>query len=336
MNKQFQKIEILIIFIIIFISSLFVISPVARSGPLDQIYECTPIVEIEYNETFLQEPVKPYDKPTQIPIIVKTKIDGPSSDIVAAKIGSDWENLRDAIRLIIDISIAEVSDGCYASINPPILQFPISEEYKSTNATLSFTIDQYFSAFTLKIVKIQFSVRRIGKAATLVKAANITKDIPFIVSYQPQLSFSYPESNVKNVNPDETASFPIEIENWGNAETNVNAEIAYIPEGWQAQIVKNLTLRTNLFGGDAAEIITLNVKPPIGFGYHEDRAIIKVKMTPVFYNDSNNTGEPHYLYFIVQSKGFSTPGFETTILIFAIIFIYIPILIIKDKRGRKK
>lgn len=323
MNKQLQKFKIFIIFILLFCSSIIIISPSGKSGPLDQIYECSPFIEIEYNESLLKEPVVPYDEPRQIPITVKAKVTGPASDIVVDKIGSDWDNL--GIRLIIDISIAEVSEGCYASINPPILQFPVSDEYKSTNATLSFTIDQYFPAFSLKKVKIQFSTRRLGKKATLVKANNIVKEIPFIVGYQPQLSFSYPNSNVKNIAPGDTAYFPIEIENWGNAETNVNTEIVDIPEGWQADIIKNLTLGTNLFGGEAKATISLNVKPPINFGYHEDRTIIKVKMTPVYYNNSEFKGEPHYLYFIVQSKGFSTPGFEMILIIFAFIFVLFPL-----------
>ena len=46
-------------------------------------------------------------------------------------------------------------------------------------------------------------------------------------------------------------------------------------------------------------------------------------MTPVYYDNSDYQGEPHYLYFIVQSKGFFTPGFEFGMLLFAIIFISI-------------
>lgn len=325
MNKQFQKFKIFIIFIIIFCSSLVIICPAGKSGPLDPIYECTPFIEIEYNETLLQKPVVPYDEPRQIPITVKAIINGPSADIVVERIEEGRE-----ILLIVDMSIAEVSEGCYASINPPILQFPLSDEYESAPATLSFTIDQYYPAFSLRIVKINMSTKKLGRSVTVVKAKSFIFEIPFIVSYQPQLSFAYPNSNVKNISPGETANFLIEIENWGNAETNVNTEVVDIPEGWQANIVKNLTLGTNLFGGDAKEVISLNVKPPISFGYHEDRAIIKVKMTPVFYNNSEFKGEPHYLYFIVQSKGFSTPGFEMIIIIVA--FIFVIFLIWKRKK----
>ena len=74
------------------------------------------------------------------------------------------------------------------------------------------------------------------------------------------------------------------------------------------------------------------MKPPINFGYHEDRAVIKLKMTPFYQNNSNYFGEPHYLNFIVQSKGFSSPGFESILVLFALIFVMYPIYKRKNKK----
>jgi hypothetical protein len=337
MIKQFQKIKIFIVSLILFCSSLFVICPIGKSGPLDKIYECTPFITIEYNETLLQKPIVPYDQPMAIPITVKAKIGGPVADIVLGKIGGG------GIRLIVDMSIAEVSEGCHASVNPPILQFSVSDVYESANATLSLTIDQYLPAFSLKNVKVRMNSQSLGAKATVVKAGNFTQDVPFFVGYYPQLSFSYPDSNVKSISPDKTAYFTIEIQNWGNADTNIISEIVDIPEGWQAGIVRNMTLATNLFGSNFKGTISLNVKPPITFGYHEDRAIIKVKMTPECYNNSEYKGEPYYLYFIVQSRGYSTPGFDFIILIFAFIFVLFSIWKRKNNKiekeqsgGRKK
>ena len=90
------------------------------------------------------------------------------------------------------------------------------------------------------------------------------------------------------------------MQNWGNADTRVYTEVEDLPEGWQAKIIENTTLGTIIHGGIPATV-RLKVKPPFNFGYHEDRAIIKIKMTPVYYNDSNFKGEPHYLYFIIIS-----------------------------------
>ncbi len=326
MVKEFNKFKIITIFLLLLFSSLAMFCSTGRSGPLDQIYECEPFIELKYNESILDQPIKPYEDPIEIPLKINARIIGPVADIVK-------NNLAGDIYLIIDLSIENISKGCYASVTPPLVRYPgISEEYQSANTTLSITIDKDFPAFSLKNVVLNASVRRMGNKATLVKAKSFFIDIPFKVDYLSQLSFSYPEKNVKNINPQQTAVFPIEIENWGNAESKVNIEVVDVPKGWQASIKENLTLGSSLFNGDAKEIVSLNVKPPIDSGYHEDRAIIKVKMTPVFYKNSSIAGEPHYLYFIVQSKGVSTPGFEFIVILGAFCIVFYPLW----KKNRKE
>jgi len=343
MIKQFQKVKIFVVFMMLFYSSLFVFCPIGKSGPLDQIYQCTPSVIFEYNQTLLQQPVVPYDQPRVIPITVKAKVSGPASDIVLDKIGPGTGTI-----LIIHMSIAEVSEGCHASINPPIVELDVSDQYVSTrydtpskqyipiNATLSLTIDKYLPAFSLENVKVRMESDPLG---IIVKPGNFTQDLPFFVGYYPQLSFSYPNGNVKSISPSETAYFTVGLKNFGNAATNVTTEIVDVPKGWHASIPENITLGTNLTVSNFEGTISLNVKPPINFGYHEDRAVIKVKMTPVCYNNSAYVGEPYYLSFIVQSKGFSTnatPGFETGIVLLAFIFVLFPIWKRKNNKIKKE
>jgi hypothetical protein len=316
--------KIFTVFFLLFCSSFIILSPAGSSSAVDEFYECEPFIQLEYNESILEQFILPYDEPVQIPIIIKTKLKGPSVDILK------FYAALDNVFLIVHLSIEEVSEGCFASINPPFVRYQgIYEEYQEANATLSFTIDQYLPAFSLKNVKLNLSVETLGKLASpLVGGKDFLIDMPFQVGYLPQLSFSYPEKNVKSIGPDETAVFPIEVENWGNSESNINIEVEDIPEGWQASIINNLTLDTNLFGGELKETLSLNVKPPINFGYHEDRRVIKIKITPNAYGVSDLKGEPHYLYFIVQSQGVSTktPGFEMIVFITAFILVFFTIL----------
>jgi len=330
MIEKIQRLKILIVLMLIFSSSLVILNSVVKSAPLDDIYECTPFIDIDYNQSLVEQPVLPYDEPRMIPLTVKAKIFGSQMDLVAEKLKG--------VSLIVKISIEDVPDGCFASINPPILKFNATEEFDINYATLSFTIDKYLNAFSIKKVKIVFDVERLGK---LVIAKNYCHDVSFIVGYQPQLSFSYPENNVRDITPMDTAVFPIEIENWGNSVTNVKTEVVDVPEGWQASILESIILNTNLFGNETIGKVSLKVKPPISFGYHEDREIIKVKMTPTTeFKDSEFKGEPVFLYFVVQSRGFATPGFEMCLMIFA--FIFVCFIVSKRKttkknhRGRKK
>lgn len=333
MNKRFQKIKLFIIFLMLFCSSLFFISPIGKARPLDIVYECTPFVIIEYNESLINDFIFPYAEATTIPITINAKIEGPEVDIILEKIG---QGTKMKARFIVDLSIAEVSEGVKAAINPPIIQFGVSKEFLSTQVNVSVTIDQYLPAFSSKNIKIRMESRRLGGEATLVKAGNFSTDIPFFVGYLPQLSFSYPKGNVKEISPDETVDFDIDIQNWGNGATQVSAEVIDIPDGWHAKIDKTITLESSLYGDETKRQISLKVKPPISFGYHEDRAIIEVKMTPYFYNNTDYTGEPHYLYFIVQSKGFSTPGFELLTVLIAFIFVFLPIWKKKKNTINKK
>lgn len=330
MDASFQKIKIFIIFLIFTCSAIFVICPIGKSGPLDQVYECYPILIIDYDQSLLDEPIIPFDETRTIPVKVKAKVTGQAADIVIDFIGGG------DIKLIVDLLIDEVPEGCQASITPPILQFTVSEEFVIQNATISITVNKDLPAAAQKDVIVRMNSRRIGNQATLITAVNITQEIPFIIGYYPKLSFVYIDGNVRNINPDETASFNFEIQNYGNSVTDVVSDIVDLPEGWTAEIAHITTLGSELVGGTSKRTISLKVKPPIDFGYHEDRAIIKVSMMPTSEINSEDTGEPHYLYFIVQSKGFSTPGFETVILLFAIILVFLPAIIKKNRKNEKK
>jgi len=331
MNEQFKKLKMSILFLIVFSSSIIFISPVIKSGPLDPFYECTPNLVIEYDQSILQEPIIPFDKPKSIPVKVNFNLLGPAVDIVLGKIGGN-------IDLIVDMSIAEVPEGCYASITPPILLIKLPEDNSEVpvNATISITINQNLPASLQKKVVVRMSSRRLGKGATLVKPGNFTQELPFTVGYYPQLSFVYNDGNVRNISPDETAEFNFEIQNWGNGATNVISGVEDLPDDWVAEIIHSTVLGSELAGSTSSKTISLRVKPPIDFGYHEDRAIIKISMTPVSYVNPQYKGEPLYLYFIVQSKGFFTPGFDITILLFSFLFVIYPVWKIKSRNNEKK
>lgn len=335
MKRQIKKTKTFIIFLILLSSSLVSICSIVNSGPLDQIYEITPNITIEYDESLLQKHIIPFEEARSIPVDVKLTLFGPALDIVLSKISG--------MELIVDMSIAEVPEGCQASVTPPILLIPIpgDESPFSVNATISITINQYIPALSQKIVTVRMSSRRFGGQTTLIKPGNYTQDIPFMVGYYSQLSFVYTDGNIRNISPDETADFNFEIQNWGNSATKVISEVEDLPDGWISEIVGSTVLGSELVGTSSTETIQLRVKPPIDFGYHEDRAVIKVSMTPVNVVNPDFKGEPHYLYFIVQSKGFFTPGFELVIILLAFILV-VPVWksknrnIEKQRRGGKR
>lgn len=330
MNKKYHKLKIILIFLTFFCSSIIAIGSNAKSGPLDPIYECKPNLVIEYDKGLLQDPIYPYDEARSIPVKIRLDVTGPASDIVLNKIGTG------KIDLIVHMSIAEAPEGCQVSVNPPIVLITLSQDQPvRQNASISITINQYLPALSQEKVVIRMNSEKIGKT-TLITEGNFTQEIPFMVGYLPQLSFVYKDGNVRNINPDETAIFTFELQNWGNGVTNVKSEVEDLPDGWIAEIIHSTILGSELVGSTSKKTISLRVKPPIDFGYHEDRAIIKVSMTPVSYANPVYKGEPHYLYFIVQSKGFFTPGFDIIILLFAFVLVLYPAYKRKNRKSEKK
>jgi hypothetical protein len=320
MIKQFQKIKISILFFMIIGSSFITICSIAKSNPLDPIYECTPNIVIEYDRSLLRDPIIPYGETRLIPVNIRLQLIGPAVDIILGKIGGK-------VKFIVDMSIAEVPEGCHASVTPKILLIELPKENMvvRANATISIAINQFLPASSQKNVAIGMVSRRVGGSTTLIKTGNFTQDIPFTVGYYSQLSFNYIDGNVRNISPDETANFNFEISNYGNGATKVISEVQDLPDGWITEIVHSTILGSELIGSPSNKSISLRVKAPTDFGYHEDRAIIKVQMTPVNYQFPEYQGEPHYLYFIVQSKGFFTPGFDIVVLFFALLLIIIPV-----------
>lgn len=317
MNKQFQKIKIFVIFTFILCSSLLVICPITNSTPLDIYFECDPILVMEYDEILLEDPIVPLEEARKIPVTIKMGIKGPGADIVV-------KNTR--ARFIVNLYIDEVPAGVHASISPPIISVDLSKEMVSDflyqYANVSIAIDQNVPALIKESVMVRMESQSLGK---VVKWGNFTQELPFTVGYYPLLSVSTPDSNVKDINPDETASFNIELENRGNGNTEAISKVMDIPEGWTAEIITSTLLGSNLLGGNTKKTLSLKIKSPYGFGYHEDRAVIQVSITPIYYNNPEFEGEPHYLTFIVQSRGFSTPGFDIVILLLAFSIILFPI-----------
>jgi hypothetical protein len=126
----------------------------------------------------------------------------------------------------------------------------------------------------------------------------------------------------------DTVTFPIEVENMGNARTTVSFTIDNVPEGWIAVVTDEITLYA---GKGSKGTAYLTIKPPKGFGYHNDDRSIIVTMTPARAEDLRNQGEPRTVTVIVESRGFSTPGFESILFIGALLAV---VLLIKLKKKK--
>ena len=290
-----------------------ILTPLSTAGPMDDWYRCEPEILITWDEEDVNEPISPYSAPVLIPIKINIKIRGALQHIVTPRYVVH--------EFITEIYMDEAPEWCKVTLDPPLLMIPVNQEWESGNATISLTLDKDSPAFETSKIKIRVTTRSLGGGATVVSAGNKTLEIPFTVGYVPLLAINELEGNYKVINPDETANFPIEIINLGNGKTDIKTDILSIPEGWQVETISELSLGVKYLGDNYKKTLNLAIKPPYDFGYHEDREVIKISVTPYSNKYSNMSGESHALSFVVHSKGFSTPGFEGILLVFSVIVI---------------
>ena len=129
--------------------------------------------------------------------------------------------------------------------------------------------------------------------------------------------------------------FPIKIENLGNAPTEVTAQVLNQPDGWVVSCTSVVLINSKMLageGGSTSGTVYLQVRPPIGFGYHYDEEVIQVKLTPSADRHPELLGKEYTLDFTVRSVGFSTFGIEIVLPVVLLIVLLIIVIIMMVKR----
>ena len=195
---------------------------------------------------------------------------------------------------------------------------------------IELSLDEDAPAYEQGVIYIRATVPQIGP----IDGMEQTYSLSFKPAYRALISY-VPQSNNKIIGPMDTAEFPIDVTNLGNARTKVFLEVDYdsLPDGWSAIINDNIVLET---GSGSAGKVYLTVRPPKGFGYHDDDAVIRVKITPKYADDTNIQGESEYLTVSVESRGLSIIGIEIMIPILILIFLGVITAHILIKRIKKK
>jgi len=227
----------------------------------------------------------------------------------------------------IDISIIETPSWCTATISQGTLSVTVQPDKTSTvETTLSIQVANDAPAYDLGYIKIKATAAR----TSLIAGYENDFTLSFIPAYKALIRPSLPETNSKEIGPMDTAVFPIDIANLGNARTVVLLSVVSVPKDWVAVITSQLVLEE---GAGSTGTAYLVIKPPKGFGYHDDQKTITISMQPVKADDYSIKGEITNETFLVQSRGFSTPGFETIIFLGAFAMVF---LIVTYTQKRKK
>lgn len=202
-------------------------------------------------------------------------------------------------------------------------------DIRDLKTQITISVDPDAPAFAQGNIRIKATVEKVGP----IQGYEQTFDLPFQPDYLPLVSNELPETNTKRIGPMDTAVFPIELKNLGNARTKVFLEVTHVPEDWIAVVTDSVILDE---GEESTATAYLTVKPPKSFGYHDDDASIRVKITPTYADDTTLQGNAETVTVVVESRGVSVIGIEVILPIIALIIILIVAAFMLYKRYREK
>lgn len=296
---------------------LVVPSSLAASGP----YACDSKLIIDYDSDVAMDPFLPIDRIKTIPLKLTFSIVGAYAEEIA--------DLTQNTSLFVYLYADEKPEWCTVSFNPTVVLVYPSSAGRAFEAILTIAVDENAPAFSGDTITVRGEVVGIGS----LNGGTFTKKIRFIPGYLPVIGIDTPNKNFKEISPEETAYFDVDLENLGNAKTKVEFDVLDAPDDWNITFPSNAVIDSSTLGKNTKKTVSISIEPPDTFGYHDEREVIKLSLTPIYYNNESIQGEKYYISFIVKSKGFSTPGFEA---IFVFIAFFAVILMLKFQKSSKR
>lgn len=228
----------------------------------------------------------------------------------------------------IKLEVLETPDWCYATFRYSVVPANISSIYV-TQMPLYIIIDEDAPAYDQGVIRVKASINPFPTVPFITGDSTI-EELAFQPSYNPRISVDLPDVNTKQIEPRETAKFPIKITNIGNDQTVVKLKVESRPSGWSATITDEIIL-------DKEESTTayLSIKSPKDFGYREDVGIVRISLTPVRSLNESEVGDEVTLSFLVQSRGFLIEGHGIIPFFLIIILLIVIFLVIRSIARRK-
>jgi hypothetical protein len=316
MTKKMRSVKASIVTGLVIISTLVTLFPPTSAG---LIFNLQSVLNVTWGNE-IDEPIIPRGEIRSLTLVITHKIArGPAGEAVLVTLEGSL--------IPIHVSIIDTPSWCTATLSQGTLSVIVqSNQISTVETTLSISVANDAPAYGLGYIKVKATAETTG----LIEGCENEFTLSFLPEYKALIEPSYPESYSKDIGPMDTAVFPIEIENLGNARTIVFLNVSNIPKDWIAMVTDQLTIAEGAGSKGTAYLI---VKPSKSFGYHNEEGTIRVSMQPVKADDYSKKGEITTQTFLVQSRGFSTPGFETIFFLSAFALVF---LIISFTRKRKK
>jgi len=317
MKKTFRIFKIGVISGLLLFSLLTVFAPISSAA----IIKVKPLITVTYPSS--SENIVPNSGVLLIDLSTTFQLMG-----IGASFVETYSLLKDT-SVSIELKVENKEDWIDASIDNPLPSMTLKDTEPKIS-TLKITVTENAPAFSLGKVTISATSKEQPGLFFGIAKETYFFDVSFIVGYWPVVKYEMPRGNLMEIGPLDTADFEIQLENLGNGITYVGIEPIEIPEGdWSINIASSVTLASPVQNKEGSKAtVHLIIKPPYGFGFHNDRQNFKVKFTPQYLGLYDLKGQEETITFNIQSVGLSPgAGFEIPLIVIVLavigLFIYI-------------
>jgi len=326
MTKDFRRVKTGIIMAIFLVSIFAVFAPTSSA----KIWKVTPIITITAER---DQNIIPRSGVLEINISVSFTLSGLGADYVQS--GSLIANSG----LSIQLEVEEQYDWIDASINNANVEIKISDVGKPwTESSVTLTVTEKAPAFTQGKVKIIATSQSLSSVLFEIEKVEKTSEVSFEVGYWPVVTYEVPEGNFKEIGPLDTADFPIILTNLANGPTYIGIEVVKMPgDDWSVSVPSSVTLSDSSNEEGVDSVVHLSIKPPISFGFHNERESFQIRFTPQFYGSTQGRpeliGQSETIQFNVQTVGMSPgAGFEIPLIITILVILFVGIYLYRKKK----
>ena len=310
MRKKLRTVKTGIIFGILLLSLFIAFVPTTSAG----IISVPPLINVSYPAQ--EENIVPNGGVLQIPLDTTFTLTGAFASFAESGLLG-----RSVVQ--IELKVVQKPDWCTASISNPLANIQVGEPtpYRSL---LTVTVTEAAPAFQQGVVRISATSQLQRSVLFNIAEVSVDFDINFIIGYWSVVAYGMPTGTYAEVGPLETADFQIDIENLGNGPTLVAIELVDVPEDeWSINVAASVQLGSGIFEGEAKrKTAHLKIKPPYGFGFHNDRKTFGVKFSPNYLGRPELQGQELTYYFTVQNIGLSPGyGYEIPLIISVVVII---------------
>jgi len=312
--KKFRavKASIVIGLLLIGLFVAFMPSPAAASG----LFQGN--IELTYDVNDVPSTIRPESDIARIDLYINHFASGLGSKFVIPFFSANT--------VPIELTVADTPEWITVSVAPGVVYPKLGMEKAPTpeHAIVSISLTPNAPAFQTQSIEIIAQHNDIPPIRSAINKIPIEIKSGYYSNYQ----YEYP--TFKEIGAGETVTFPINIKGYSNARSRIIFEVVDPAEGWSTSINTEFFLGTTALGEDATGTVNFMIQSPLDFGYHNEVQQFNVRVKTMAAGHPNEgIDNSTVLQFTVRSRGFSTPGFEVTFTVIALMTV---IIIYRKKR----